>query len=458
MATEFRLPDLGEGIEEADVVRILVSEGETIAVDQPVLEIETEKATVEVPSSVAGTVASLLVKEGDTVTPGQGLLIVEEAPASEPAPPPAAPRGAPAATPQPIATPPPAAQVPAAPPAAPTAPATPAAPEAPVQRTATSEEASPAPAPPSPAPAPTPSGETPVFAAPSVRRFAREIGVNVRDAPGSGPSGRISIDDVKRFARSRGPAPAAGPAATPAAPLPDFAAYGETRREPLSRLRRTVARNMAQSWAQVPHVTLHHTADITDLEAFRQQYKDRARAAGGSLTITSILLKIAAAALRAHPRVNASLDLERNELVVKAYHHIGVAVDTERGLVVPVVRNVGEKNIVELAVALTRLSERARAGELTLDDMRGASFTLTNLGGLGTGFFTPIINHPEAAVLGVGRAELTPVYSGTELQPRLRLPLSLSFDHRVIDGADGARFMAWIVDAIAEPWMLALEG
>jgi pyruvate dehydrogenase E2 component (dihydrolipoamide acetyltransferase) len=313
-------------------------------------------------------------------------------------------------------------------------------------------------------------GEQPVFAAPSVRRFARDVGVDIRMVEGSGPSGRISEEDVKRHARTRATRPAAPPSdaaerARPAAgpapeapPLPDFSQWGPVEREPLSRLRRTVARNMATSWEQIPHVTLHHWADVTAIEEMRQQYKDRARAAGGNLTLSVVMIKIAAAALRAHPKFNSSLDLASSELVLKRYYNVGVAVDTDRGLVVPVIRDVDEKNIIEISIELNRIAERARTNELTLEEMRGATFTVTNLGSLGTGHFSPIINYPEVAVLGLGRAERVPVWEEGQWKPRLRLPMSITFDHRVIDGADGARFMQWIADAVQKPLMLALEG
>ncbi|MBM3139863.1 MAG: branched-chain alpha-keto acid dehydrogenase subunit E2, partial [Chloroflexi bacterium] len=309
-------------------------------------------------------------------------------------------------------------------------------------------------------------GDRPIFAAPSVRRFAREVGVSIAEVAGTGPGGRITEEDVKRHARSR-PAPAAAAepafrtaaAAIPApAPLPDFSQWGPVDRDPLTRLRRTVARNMATSWSHIPHVTLQHWADITELEEMRQQYKDRARQAGGNLTISVVMIKIAAAALKAHPTFNASLDLESNELILKRYYDIGVAVDTERGLVVPVIRRVDDKNIIELSIELNQIAERARTNTLTLEEMRGATFTVTNLGSLGTGHFSPIINFPEVAVLGLGRAERVPVWTGGEWKPRLRMPLSITFDHRVIDGADGARFMSWIVEAVDNPLMLALEG
>jgi pyruvate dehydrogenase E2 component (dihydrolipoamide acetyltransferase) len=479
MTVEFKLPDLGEGIDEADILTVLVHEGDTVAVDQAIVTIETEKATVDVPSSVAGKVAQIHVADGQTVKPGQVLLTLEEAgaQAATPTPQPAEPAAQEAAEPA-RSEPEPRGETPQ--------------PEgAPVEETSAelrlerpAEEvtatAAPAPAPqpappaprpnePSPPPFPPTEG-APAFAAPSVRQFAREIGVDIREVQGSGPGGRIDEEDVKQHARSRSaaaPAPAPrGPeevagqlaAAAPIPSLPDFSQFGHIDREPLSRFRRTVARNRTTSWSNIPHVTLFDTADVTELEEVRRRYRDRAREAGGNLTLSVVLLKIVAAALKANPRFNSSLDLETNELIVKRYYHIGMAVDTERGLAVPVIRDVDEKNIIELSVEMAGIAGRARENKLTLDEMRGATFTISNLGSLGTGHFTPLVNWPEVALLGVGRAEEVPVYIEGQLQPRLRLPLSLSLDHRVVDGADGARFLNWISDAIDEPLRVVMEG
>ncbi|MEX2374515.1 MAG: dihydrolipoamide acetyltransferase family protein, partial [Dehalococcoidia bacterium] len=301
------------------------------------------------------------------------------------------------------------------------------------------------------------------------------IGVDLAAVEGSGPGGRITEDDVKRAARNRPAAeatsaPSAAAAAAAAATatglaagfreLPDFSQWGEIHREPLSRLRRTVARNMAQSWTEIPHVHLQHHADITAMEELRQEFKERAREAGGNLTISVMLLKVVAAALRAHPRVNASYDMEAQELVLKDYVHIGVAVDTDRGLVVPKIEHVDEKNIIELSVELNEIAERARENKLTIEEMRGSTFTVTNLGSIGTGYFAPIINWPEIAVLGLGRAQQQAVWNFEQgaFEPRLIMPMTLGHDHRVLDGADGARFMAWIVEAIRNPMLMALEG
>ncbi|MEI7925652.1 MAG: 2-oxo acid dehydrogenase subunit E2, partial [Chloroflexota bacterium] len=305
----------------------------------------------------------------------------------------------------------------------------------------------------------------PVFAAPSVRHFAREVGIDLRGIAGTGPGGRITEDDVKRHAREQTTRPVIVQlSSTPAGaevertPLPDFGQWGEVTREPLSRLRRTVVRNMAQSWSEIPHVHLYHHADITALEELRQQWKARAQAAGGNLTISVMLLKIVAAALKAHPRINASIDTDTNELILKKYIRLGVAVDTDRGLVVPKIENVDQKNIIDLSVELNEIAGRARDNALTIEEQRGATFTITNLGSLGTGYFDPIINWPEIAILGLGRAEQTPVWIDGEWKPQLRMPLSFGMDHRIIDGADGARFMSWIVEAIKNPMIMALEG
>lgn len=451
---DFLLPDLGEEIEEADVLQVLVAVGDEVVLEQAILEIETEKATLDLPSSVAGVVTAIHVRVGDTIRPGDMVITVNSA-------------AAPAAQPPETPTEPPAA--PAEPPAAPT-PAEAAPPPTPQPAPQSEPEPEPQLAPPpqpqTAAAAPLLAGEPdrrPVFASPSVRRFAREIGVEIQAVAGSGPGGRISEDDVKRHARNRSiapPATAAAAAEPAAAPLPDFAEFGPIEREPLSRLRRTIKRNMAASWREIPHVTLHHTADITDLDLVRLQYRERAEQAGGKLTVTAIMLKIVAAALRAHPHANSSLDAATNELILKRYVHLGVAVDTPRGLVVPVIRDVDRKNIIQIAVELTDVSARARSGDLGLEDFRGSSFTVTNLGGIGTGHFTPIIHHPNAAILGIGRSERRPVWDEEQelWVSRSIMPLSFAFDHRVMDGADGARFMRWISDAIRQPLVLALEG
>jgi pyruvate dehydrogenase E2 component (dihydrolipoamide acetyltransferase) len=455
---DFRLPELGEDIQEADVIKVLVAEGDSVQANQPLIEIETEKATVEVPADAAGTVTKIHVREGDTITVGQ-LIVTIESGASAKAP----------TTNEPDEPKPSTAEL-APPEREEKEPPAEAAETASAPAVQQQPAAQPAPGGEQPqrvplAPADTaPPGDRPAFASPSLRKFAREIGVDLRAIEGSGPGGRITDDDVKRASRER---PSASPTSAgslqhsaEARPLPDFTQWGRVTREPLSRLRRTVSRNMGQSWAEIPHVHLQHYADITAMEELRQQYKERARAAGGNLTISVMMLKIVASALRSHPRVNASYDPEMQELILKDYVHVGVAVDTDRGLVVPKIEDVDEKNIIELSVELNGIAERARTNNLTLEEMRGSTFTVTNLGSLGTGYFAPIINWPEVAVLGLGRAQRTAVWDEQrrEFVPRLIMPLSLGHDHRVLDGADGARFLSWIVDAIRNPLLMALEG
>ncbi len=450
---EFRVPNMGEGVEEAQVLKVLVSPGDGIEKEQGIIEIETDKATVEVPSPVRGAIGEIHVAVGDTITVGDLIATLSEDGESaetkeqvpqEEAPEPKKEKEAEEGEGE-------GAVVSAA--AGGESPAEPTVKDAAREKKTGAEKKEPAEE--DPAPASRPSAALPVFAAPSVRQFAREIGVPVREVAGSGPAGRISVEDVKRYARKRPRGTTAPPPA-----LPDFGQWGEVERETMSKIRRSTGRRMAQSWSSIPHVTLFEKADATELESLRQQYKGRVEAEGGKLTITAMLLKLVAAALKSHPPVAASIDLEKNEIVLKHYYHIGVAVDTPRGLVVPVIHDVDEKNIMELARELTALSGRARANKLSLTDLEGSVFTLTNLGGLGTDYFTPIINQPEGAILGVGRARHEPVYQEDleTFKPRLMLPLSLSFDHRLMDGADGARFLHWLVRAIEDPVVIVMEG
>jgi pyruvate dehydrogenase E2 component (dihydrolipoamide acetyltransferase) len=298
-----------------------------------------------------------------------------------------------------------------------------------------------------------------VPAAPNVRRLAREIGVDITQVTGSGTEGRISIDDVKRHSREAVAQPTAKPAAqAPAATLPDFSKWGEIETEAMSGIRRATAQHMHLAWSTIPHVTQFDKADIGELEQLRQRFAKKVEEAGGKLTLTAILLKVVAAALKQFPKFNASIDLGREEIIYKKYYHIGIAVDTERGLLVPVIRDVDRKNIQELAIELGEVAEKARNRKLKPEDMQGGTFTLTNLGGIGGTNFTPIVNSPEVAILGVARSSMEPVYKDGQFEPRLMLPLGLSYDHRIIDGANGARFLRWIVKAIEEPFMLALQG
>ena len=449
MAVEFKLPDLGENVESADVADVLVSPGDTIEKDQSVIEAETEKAVMEIPCTIAGKVAEVKVKKGDTVQVGQLLLTVEEQEAGAEAAPkaeePPAEEAKPAAGEQ-------GAEQQAAPAATATAeaPAQAEAKEAPAQQPAAPAEPAGGGGAPSGGSGAS-GGAPPVAAAPSVRQFAREIGIDVHNVPGSGPGGRISIEDVKTFARSRGGGNGAvaggGAAAGP-----------RVQREPMSKVRRITAETMAKAWTTVPHVTVDDKADVTDLEAVRQQHKKRAEAMGGRLTVTAIFVKLAAAALKAYPNVNASIDTEAGEVEYHNYYNIGVAVDTPRGLLVPVINDVDQKSVFDIAVELTETSKKARDGKLTPDEMSGGTFTITNLGSIGTGHFTPIVTPPQVAILGMGRARQEPVYIDGQFQPRQMAPLSLSFDHRLVDGADGARFLRYLVNAVEQPLMMALDG
>ena len=416
MATEFKLPDLGEGVEAGDVVSVLVAEGDTVEIDQSVVELETDKALVEVPSSVAGTITKIHISAGDRVPVGSLLISVEE--------------GEQQADPEP---------------------------EAEIPAPAPKEEPEPTPVaePPAPRPpAPTSNGD-PIPAAPSTRRLARELGVDLTQVAGSGPGGRISQDDVKAAVRDR---QTGGIAPTAPVELPDFSRWGNIERQPLSKVRQIIAKNMSQAWQQVAHVTQFDRADITDLEAFRQRNKEKAEALGAKLTPTVLALKAIISALKTFPQFNASLDAGANEIILKHYYNLGIAVDTERGLLVPVIKDVDRKDILELALELGDISQRARTGKIGLDELQGGTFTVTNLGSLGVGEFTPIVNHPEVAILGFGRAREEATVREGRIEPRLIMPLALSYDHRVIDGADGARFMRKIVDALENPELMLMGG
>ncbi len=480
MPTEVVLPELGENVSQGDLVRVLVKVGDTIQKDQPIVELETEKAAIEVPSSAAGVVKSIHVKEGQKLKVGQVILSVEESGgAKQPAAKkeettepkadtkPAAAEFKPARTAEPV----PAASVATQPSAAEAERAKAydvrrdqgALDRMDIDAEDGRDEHGVAPrsaAPiPFPAPAARSSGISPadVPAAPSVRQFAREIGVDITEVHGSASGGRVTMQDVKQFARKRASAPAALPG-VPAVALPDFERWGPVERKPMSAIRRTTAQRLAAAWLSVPHVTQNEKADITALEELRARYGKRAEAAGGKLTVTAVALKVVASALKVFPQFASSLDMAREEIVYKSYIHIGVAVDTERGLLVPVVRDVDKKNIVQLAAELAQLSEKARSRKLTAEEMQGGVFSITNLGGIGGTFFTPIVNAPEVAILGIARGEKEPVWDGKQFVPRLRLPLSLSYDHRMIDGADAARFLHWVTEAFENLFLLSLEG
>jgi len=440
MTVEVKLPHLGECIDSAEVVNVLVAAGEAVAENRPVVEVETDKAVIEVPCAQAGTVTEVKVKVGDTVAVGQVLCTLDTA---EPEPASGGAEGA------------------FAPPEAPAETG------APVPAQGCPQEPETPPAPPSVAapavPAAAPAAHVP--AAPSVRRLAREIGVDIAQVTGTGPGGRIGADDVKAFARRRSAALQAfvappGLASPPAAgyPLPDLGTWGPIERRPASRTRRLTAQRLQAVWQTTPMATQFDKADITELESWRKQGAARCEQAGGRLTITVILLKVVGAALQAYPQFNTSFDAASGEIIQKRYVHIGVAVDTPHGLLVPVVRDVDQKSIVRLSVELAALAAKARERKVSLADLQGGCMTITNLGPIGGVGFTPVLNPPEVAILGVARSAVEPVFVDGEFRPRLLLPLALTFDHRVIDGADGARFLRWIAAALTNPLNLLLEG
>jgi pyruvate dehydrogenase E2 component (dihydrolipoyllysine-residue acetyltransferase) len=478
---DFTLPELGENITAGEVLRVLVKPGDTLAKDQPVLELETDKATIEVPSSVAGQIKDIKVKAGDTVSVGQAILSVDDsgAPAAQP---PAKKAAAPAAAAK-------AADGSAASSSDNAKAAATSGGEKPEDtRTKRSPEPAVAEGPERTRDEPASEGrgaashggdkvvdisrgaraatepaaapEQPVApAAPSVRRMARELGINIDQVGGSGPRGRISVDDVKAQAKRLVAGAAGNGTAFAGEPLPDFTRWGDVERQPMKAVRRKTAQHLSVAWATIPHVTQHDLADITGLEELRKRYAAQAQAAGGNLTITAIAAKVAAVALKVFPQFNVSIDLAADELIYKKYVNIGIAVDTDRGLLVPVIRDVDTKNIVQISVELVQLSEKARTRKISLDEMQGGCFSISNLGGIGGTSFTPIVNAPEVAILGISRARMEPVSDNTGgFAPRLMLPLSLSYDHRAIDGADGARFLRWIVEALEQPFLLAFQG
>lgn len=418
---ELKLPVLGENIAQGTVTKILVAAGDSIKKGQNILELETDKAVLEVPAPQEGIVGKILIKVGDTVKVGAPVFELSGAnAASAPAKPAAQEKPqASVATPAPAAAPTPvAAQV-----------------------------SAPAPAAPIPVRANVP-------AAPSVRLFAREIGIDIGQVPGSGPGGRISIEDVKKFAKALNTSrPAVGGVVAAAQPLPDFSKWGQIRREPMNNVRRKTAEHLSSAWNSIPHVTQFEKTDITELERLRKRFSGDKR----KLSITPFIIKVVAAALKQFPQFNAAVDMTSNEIVYKSYINVGVAVDTDRGLIVPVLKNVDTKSIMQISDELTQIASRARERKTTIEEMSGGCFTISNLGGIGGTFFTPIVNAPEVAILGVSRGVMEPVYMENQFVPRLMLPLSLSYDHRVIDGADGARFMRWVADAIAQPFLIDLE-
>ncbi|MCX5770322.1 MAG: 2-oxo acid dehydrogenase subunit E2 [Candidatus Hydrogenedentes bacterium] len=443
---EFKLPELGENITTGTVTKVLVNVGDTVEKDQPVIELETEKAVVEVPCDVSGTVQEVRVKEGDTVKVGQVLLVVS----AEAVKPEASKRGEtpPARVEESggVALPRDRAAVVESP-----LPSN-------VEEAETEEEL-----------AAGPEVRRAVLAAPSVRRLARELGVDLQQVKGAGPSGRISAADVQAYAQKRKqakppePKPeqpqtvgeAVGSSSRSTAHERDR--YGEFEREPMSGVRLKTLEHITKAWETIPHVTQFDSADITELERFRKEYGKRVEAAGGKLTMTVLLMKIVAEALKKFREFNSFVDVENNQILLKHYINIGIAVDTEYGLMVPVVRNADTKSLTQLAVEAGALAERARSRKVSIEDLQGGTFTITNLGGIGGLWFTPIIREPEVAILGVSRARMEPVWLENDFKPRLMLPMSLSYDHRVIDGADAVRFLRWLVEALEQPLRMVLD-
>jgi pyruvate dehydrogenase E2 component (dihydrolipoamide acetyltransferase) len=451
-ATDFRLPELGENIDEGDLVRLMISPGAKVSEGQPVMELETDKAVVEVPSSVTGTVKEIKVKEGQKVKVGQVIFTLEGGASA----PPEKAKHAPvehiseqhqarlslqAAMQAEGKT---AAQVFLPDQPQPPAPKAFAMPEQ-LGKVAGTEQRAPAPA------------------APHVRRLAREIGVDIYEVKGAGPGGRINENDVKAHAKLLLTSVAVAAQSAQGRhfvqpELPDFTKFGKVERVSMRGVRRKTAQHLWEAWTTIPHVTQQDKADITELEQLRARFAPKAQEAGGKMTVTAIALKVCASALKVFPQFNASIDMAKEEIIYKQYINIGVAVDTDRGLLVPVLHEVDKKNIVELAAELTQLSKKARDKKLAPSEMEGGTFTITNLGGVGGTGFSPIVNFPEVAILGLSRSSMEPVWMNGKFEPRQVLPLSLSYDHRLIDGADAARFLRWIAEAFEQPFLLSVQG
>ena len=414
MPVEFKLPDLGEGIHEGEIIEVLVHVGDRVEDGQTVLVVETDKATAEVPSPVTGTVKEIRVRAGQTVRVGEVLIVFLKEGEFE-----------------------------------------------------SETEAEKPPAKPI---------EGPVAAAPSTRRLARELGIDISRVKPSGPGGRVTPEDVRAFAQSAGQPEAAKatlePKIAPVPPLekeeekkpleppetvalPQFDRAGPVERIPLRSVRRATAKHVALAWSQVPHVTHMDVADLTELEAFRRKHKQQVEEQGGALSLTVFAMKAAAAALKKFPRFNSSVDMESEEIIIKHYHNVGFAVDTDRGLLVPVIRGVDCKSIFDLAIEIKNLIEKTRQGLATTDDLSGGTFTITNVGPLGGTGLSPIVNYPEVAILGMAQARLQPMVVGDEINyeivPRLMLPLGVTFDHRVLDGAEAARFLRIIIEGLENP-------
>ncbi len=443
---EVKVPDIGD-FKEVEVIEVLVKPGDPVAADQSLITVESDKASMEIPSSASGVVQSLKVKVGDKVSMGSPVLLLESSGAATMVAPTAATTAAPTLAATAASTPAQApAPVPAPAPAAVTALAASAVPVA--QSVTVSEQARSVP------------GAVP-HASPSVRKFARELGVDLQQVIGSGPKGRITPEDVRAFVKqalsaSRASSPSVGASTggslnwlgLPTWPQVDFAQFGPVVSQPLSRIKRISGPALHRNWVMIPHVTNHEEADVTDLEAFRVTLNKENEKSGVKLTMLAFLIKASISALKKFPDFNASLDGEN--LILKQYYHIGFAADTPNGLVVPVIKDADKKGLMEIAVEMGELAKKAREGKLSPSDMQGGTFSISSLGGIGGTSFTPIINAPEVAILGVSRSFMKPVWNGEAFVPRLTLPLSLSWDHRVIDGASAARFNAYLASVLAD--------
>ncbi|MFN8576344.1 MAG: dihydrolipoyllysine-residue acetyltransferase [Candidatus Sericytochromatia bacterium] len=441
LKTQFLLPNLGDNIPSAEVLRVLIKVGDKIEKEQSILEISSDKATLEVPSDISGIIKDIKVKDGDSIKEGDLILEVEasftqskktevkkqEIVQSQI-------QNISNESKQDIKS-------------------------EPIQKEQKLETKS------------TQSLSNPRMkdvapAAPSVRRFARELGIDIYKVKGTGINGRISIEDVKNYSKeinkivSSGAVNSTGTTITSGYTenLPDFSKWGEIKTEAMNNVRFKTAQHLSYAWNTIPHVTHFEKVDITDLEKLRKDFGKKVEAAGGKLTMTSILLKIVSSALKVFPKFGASIDLNKKEIIYKNYIHLGLAVDTDRGLLVPVIRDTDKKNITQISIEVGQVAQKARDKKLTLDDMQGAVFTISNLGGIGGVGFTPVVNSPEVAILGVSQSSYEPVYKDGNFVPRLIMPLSLSYDHRLIDGADAARFMKWLKEAIENPFIILLEG
>ncbi len=413
--TAIKVPDIG-GATDVDVIEILVKAGDTITKETSLVTLESDKASMEIPSPMAGVVQSIALKIGDKISEGDVILMLVANAGESPAPP---------AEPAPVESPTEEVQAIKAPEAV-----------APVQAASSQ---------------PLPASDTIISAGPAVRRLAHALGVNLADVHGSARKSRVSKEDVELFVKNKlaQPASAAG-FSMPTAPVIDFSQFGAIDVKPLSKIKRLTGVNVHRAWVTIPHVTQFDEADITELEAFRQQQAEHAKRDGYKLTILAFVCKVVSKALTVFPQFNASLDAGGEQLIYKQYCNIGIAVETPNGLVVPVIKDVNRLSVGDIAKEMARLSTKAREKGLMPTDMNGGCFTISSLGGIGGTAFTPIVNSPEVAILGLSRASMKPVYDGAAFIPRLMLPLSLSYDHRVIDGAEAARFSRYISDALSD--------